>query len=69
MVRGETEVLLRLPGGAGWRFRAEGGDTSLERSVYVGDGRNVNRSRQIVVAGDLNGRGAELKWRLSREKA
>jgi uncharacterized heparinase superfamily protein len=69
MVRGETEVLLRLPGGAGWRFRAEGGDTSLERSVYVGDDRNVNRSRQIVVAGDLNGRGAELKWRLSREKA
>ena len=68
MVRDDTEVLLTLPGGAGWRFRAEGGDTGLERSVYVGDGRNVNRSRQIVVSGDLDGRGAELKWRLNREK-
>ena len=69
MVRDGTEVLLRQPSGAGWRFRAEGGAISLERSVYVGDGRNAHRSRQIVVAGDLDGRGAELKWRLSREKA
>ena len=69
MVRGETEVLLRLPSGSGWRFRAQGGAISLERSVYVGDGRNVNRSRQIVVSGDLDGQGAEVKWRLSREKA
>ena len=68
MVRGETEVLLRLPSGAGWRFRAQGGNTSLERSVYVGDGRNVNRTRQIIVSGDLDGQGARLKWRLSREK-
>ena len=42
---------------------------SLERSVYVGDGRNVNRSRQIVVSGNLVGQGARVKWRLSREKA
>ena len=69
MVRDATAVLLRLPNGSGWRFRAQGGDISLERSVYVGDGRNVNRSRQIVVSGDLGGRGARLKWRLSREKA
>ncbi len=69
MIRGETAVLLRLPGGSGWRFRAQGGEPSLERSVYVGDGRNVNRSRQIVVSGDLDGQGARVKWRLSREKA
>ena len=69
MVRGETAVLLKLPSGAGWRFRAQGGDMSLERSVYVGDGRNVNRSHQIVVSGDLGGQGARVKWRLSWEKA
>ena len=44
MVRGGTDVLLRLPSGSGWRFRADGGAISLERSVYVGDGRNVNRA-------------------------
>ena len=69
LVRGGTDVLLRLPSGSGWRFRADGGATSLERSVYVGDGRNVNRSCQIVVSADLGGQGARMKWRLSREKA
>ena len=60
-----TGVLLRTAAGHGWKFRAEGGAVSLEDSVYLGDG-TPRRTRQIMVAGRLEGQGATVKWRLNR---
>jgi len=58
-------VLLRTAAGHGWKFRAEGGAVSLEDSVYLGDG-TPRRTRQIMVAGSLDGQGVLVKWRLNR---
>ncbi len=62
-----SAVLLRPPSGAGWRFRAEGGDITLEDSIYAGVAGARRRSQQIVVSGPVGRGGAMIKWRLSRE--
>ena len=46
-------ILLKLPGGEGWRFRAGGGVLDVEESVYLGgpDGppdRAAGRQRQLA---------------------
>ena len=43
-------ILLKLPGGEGWRFRAGGGHLEVEESVYLG-GATVRRTEQLVVSG------------------
>ncbi|MCZ6497050.1 MAG: heparinase II/III family protein, partial [Alphaproteobacteria bacterium] len=69
LVQDGTAVLLRLPSGAGWRFRAEGGKIALEKSVYLGSGE-VKRSNQIVVSGGVTAfgprPGAVVRWSLRR---
>ena len=62
-----SAVLLRPPSGAGWRFRAEGGDIALEDSIYAGVAGERRRTQQIVVSGPVGRGGAMIKWRLSRE--
>lgn len=42
-------VLLRPSKGAGWQFRARGGEISLEQSVYLGRSGEIRRSEQIVI--------------------
>lgn len=69
MVHDGTAVLVRLPSGDGWRFRADGGNIGLEDSVYLGSGE-VKRSRQIVVSGGVTALGprpgAVVRWSLQR---
>lgn len=64
-------VLLRLPSGAGWRFRAEGGNVALEDSIYVGAG-DMRRTAQIVVTGGVTAEGprpgAVVRWAFTRVK-
>ncbi|MSO55101.1 MAG: hypothetical protein EXQ90_08315 [Rhodospirillales bacterium] len=67
MIEGGSAVLLKLPSGLGFRFRAAGGTVSLEDSIYAGDPAGVKRSVQIVVTAPLAGMGAQIKWRLARE--
>ena len=43
-------ILLKLPGGEGWRFRAGGGELDVEESIYLG-GEAVRRAEQLVVQG------------------
>jgi len=62
-----TAVLLRLPGGAGWRFIAVGGALSIEESVYLGGGGRPRWAEQIVVGGPLSDTGAQVKWAIRRE--
>jgi uncharacterized heparinase superfamily protein len=62
-------VLLRLPSGAGWRFRAEGAKVELDNSIYIGSGE-MKRTSQIVISGGVTAGGprpgAAVRWAFSR---
>ena len=60
-------VLLRLPGGTGWRLRAQGAVLSLAESIYLG-GETPRKTRQIVLDGHVGSDGAIVKWALRREQ-
>ena len=57
-------VLLRLPGGGGWRLRADGARISLEESVYLG-GTELRRSEQVVLTGYQDGP-QQVKWAITK---
>ncbi|HXR86594.1 MAG TPA: heparinase II/III family protein [Stellaceae bacterium] len=59
-------VLLRLPGGAGWRLRMQGAVLSIAESIYVGAG-GTKKTRQVVLDGHVGTNGATVKWALRRE--
>jgi len=54
-------VLLKLPNGEGWRFRAGGGLLEVEESVYLGGGV-VRRAEQLVITGALREAQTEVAW-------
>ena len=54
-------ILLKLPGGEGWRFRAGGGVLDVEESVYLG-GHVVRRAEQLVISGTMKDSPAEIAW-------
>jgi uncharacterized heparinase superfamily protein len=57
-------ALLRLPGGGGWRLRADGLPLALEESVYFG-GDQPRRSEQVVLTGYRDGP-QTVKWALGK---
>ncbi len=61
-VQDGSGLLLRLPGGGGWRFRASASHLSLTESIYLGDRGAQKRTRQIVLEGVTGAEGALLKW-------
>jgi uncharacterized heparinase superfamily protein len=67
-VQNGTSVLVRLPGGAGWRLRAAGGQLALEESIYVGRGLDRRRCTQAVIWGRVGPDGAVVQWSLQRER-
>lgn len=67
LVSDGSAVLLGLPGGGGWRFRADGGSIRLEDTVYMGVRGESRRSQQIVLSGPPTGDGSSLRWSLARE--
>ncbi|HEX4118378.1 MAG TPA: heparinase II/III family protein [Rhizomicrobium sp.] len=54
-------ILLKLPNGEGWRFRAGGGELDVEESIYVG-GETVRRTEQLVVTGKVRESPVEAAW-------
>lgn len=58
----EGGVLMRLPGGQGWRFRARGARVDLEESIYLA--ADPRRSSQIVLTSD--GEAETVQWAISR---
>ena len=58
----EGGVLMRLPGGQGWRFRARGARVGLEESVYLA--AEPRRTSQIVLTSD--GEAETVQWAISR---
>ncbi|MGE0221733.1 MAG: heparinase II/III family protein [Acetobacteraceae bacterium] len=57
-------VLLRLRSGSGWRLRADGGQLSLEESIYLG-GAEPRKSEQVVLTGSQDGP-QQVKWAISK---
>jgi uncharacterized heparinase superfamily protein len=55
------DILLKLPNGEGWRFRAGGGQVSTEESVYLGTD-SVRRTEQLVITGAVRDSPAEIAW-------
>ena len=55
------DILLKLPGGEGWRFRAGGGQVSTEESVYLGSDA-VRRTEQLVITGAVKDSPVEIAW-------
>jgi uncharacterized heparinase superfamily protein len=58
----EGGVLMRLPGGQGWRFRARGARVALEESIYLA--ADPRRTSQIVLTSD--GEAETVQWAISR---
>ncbi|MBV8978653.1 MAG: heparinase II/III family protein [Alphaproteobacteria bacterium] len=54
------DVILKLPNGEGWRFRA-GQPVSVEESVYLG-GDTLRRAEQLVLSGTLGKTEIEAAW-------
>ena len=57
-------VLLRTPGGQGFRLRAEGAPILMEESVYFGHAE-PRRAEQMVLAGHQDGP-QHVKWSITR---
>lgn len=57
-------VLLRMPGGGGWRLRADSGQMGLEESVYLG-GAEPRRSEQVVIVGRQDSP-QQIKWAITK---
>lgn len=66
MVQDGAAVLLRLPGGTGWRLRVSGAKIDLAESIYFGSG-GAKRTQQAVLSGRTERDGATVKWALHRE--
>ena len=66
MLQDGAAVLLRLPGGTGWRLRASGAKVDLAESIYFGTG-GAKRTQQVVLSGHITQSGAIVKWALRQE--
>ncbi len=62
-----NEVLLRMPGGIGWRFRHSAGELKIEDSLYLGSGITHQKTKQIVIYGQMSNDEASINWSLKRE--
>ena len=66
MVQEGNAILLRLPSGSGWRFRASGGVMALQESVYLGSGGTIKRTEQIAVSSATQHGAGLVKWAFSQ---
>ncbi|TNE41534.1 MAG: heparinase, partial [Alphaproteobacteria bacterium] len=64
---GGKNILIRTPGGTGWKFLTGAGSLTLEESVYCAAPGERRRNQQIVITGALTGQEPlMIKWALSR---
>ncbi len=67
LIRGGAEALIRLPGGAGWRFHFSDGGLALEDSVYLGDENVFRKTKQLAIYGHVIDKKCKISWALQRE--
>lgn len=61
------QVLLRMKGGMGWRFKYDEGRLELEDSIYIGNGISPRKTKQIAIYGNMMSDNTGVKWSLKRE--
>ncbi len=66
-IEAQNSVILRGSSGSGWRLRISGGKLRLENSVYLGQKGQVQKTRQIVIAGELLNDSSTVKWAIQKE--
>jgi uncharacterized heparinase superfamily protein len=66
LARDKSSVLLLLPNREGWQFRAQGGEMSLESSIYAADGNSVRRTQQIVLTCVRPASQVRFNWAFSK---
>lgn len=67
LVQDGQEVLLRMPGGIGWRFKQAGAKLKLEDSLYLGIGTTPRKTKQIALLTLMKDANTLLKWSFKRE--
>ncbi len=67
LINNGTQALLRLHGGIGWRFKHNGGVLSLEDSIYMGDGTQPRKTKQLVINGQVSDIYNQFKWCIRKE--
>jgi uncharacterized heparinase superfamily protein len=65
LAQGGGSVVLKLPNGEGWRFRAGGGTLTIEEGIYFGGG-SARRAEQLVVSGMVKDQPVECDWLLEQ---
>lgn len=63
----EAALLLRLPSGALWKFRASGAEIETTDSIYLGQGADPRPTTQIVLRGVTETGETQVKWGLRRD--
>ncbi|MGH1374926.1 MAG: heparinase II/III family protein [Alphaproteobacteria bacterium] len=66
-IKEDEEILLRMPGGIGWRFKRSAGVLAIEDSLYLGEGYTPRKTKQIAIYGQMSEDEACVKWSLKRE--
>ncbi len=71
----QSSALLVVDGKAGWRFRTDGGQVSLEDSVYLATGAAPIKTQQLVIYGqafcdgDGESRSNRVRWSFRKLKS
>lgn len=68
LIQNGQAALLRLPGGSGWRLRAQTCAVTLEESIYLGAGDEPRRTLQVVLTATTTDGGTTIRWGLRREQ-
>lgn len=64
--RDGRSIILRLPHGHGWLFKAGGGSVSIEESLYVPRPGEPQKSSQILISGKIEAAETEFRWSFRR---
>ena len=67
LVQDGTHALIRLPSGIGWRFQNSAGLLTLEDSIYLGEGCEPRKTKQLVIFGQTSKKQSLIKWSFQRE--
>jgi len=62
LIQHGNAVLLKPRRGRGWKLISPDREVLLEDSIYIEDGFRHRRTQQIVIPGEILGRGAAVKW-------
>ncbi|MGE0748595.1 MAG: heparinase II/III family protein [Rhodospirillales bacterium] len=65
-VQDGSSILLRTPGGIGWRMRSAGGVVDIQDGIYLGVKGEAKRTSQIVISGATQPPSTQIKWAFSR---